>query len=99
MSVIPFRTRAGISDSRARPGSSTEPAAPVTDLTQFERPPEADNYRHRMTVNMLAFVVTTLLVLAGIWLATTMAALRTRQDCVLIGRVNCAPLDLTVTRH
>jgi len=46
--------------------------SPVPDLAENECPESDDEYRHRMIVNALAFVSTTLLVLAGLWLANNM---------------------------
>jgi len=35
---------------------------PVPDLTKYEQADAADDYRHRMTMNALAFLVTILLI-------------------------------------
>ena len=65
---------------------------PVSDLKEYERrPDEPDDYRHRMIMNGLAFAVTVVLIVAGIWIADVMAHMRKNQDCVLIGRP-AAPL-------
>ena len=69
---------------------------PVDDLSRYEQSRETDNYRHRMVNNLLAFALLSLLVYCGIWLATTMAQLRSSQDCALTGRTNCAPIKLPV---
>jgi hypothetical protein len=45
--------------------------SPVPDLTKYQLPESDDEYRHRMTVNAVAFVFTSLLVLAGVWVAIT----------------------------
>jgi hypothetical protein len=69
----------------------------VGDLGRFERADEApDDYRHRMRMNALVFVVCSLLVLAGVWLAVTIAQIRKDQDCVLSGRRGCTPVDVPV---
>jgi hypothetical protein len=46
--------------------------SPIPDLAEYECPESDDEYRHRMTINALAFVFTSLLVLAGLWLANMM---------------------------
>ena len=46
-----------------------------------------------MLVNLAALLATIVLALAGAWLAVQMADLRKKQDCVLSGRRNCAPID------
>ena len=45
-----------------------------------------DDYRHRMTMNVLGLVVTTILVVVGVWLAVSIAEMRKNQDCCLQGR-------------
>jgi hypothetical protein len=71
---------------------------PPEDLTKFERKPELDDYRHRMIVNVVAFVFIMALIGAGYWLADTMAKMRTNQDCVLSGRRGCTPVEITKDR-
>jgi hypothetical protein len=67
--------------------------SPVEDLEKYERAPEEPGeYRHRMLMNVLAFGVTVLLVIAGIWIADVMAQMRKNQDCVLMGRPGCTPV-------
>ena len=78
-----------------RAGARTPAPPPVDDLAKFERGEGADDYRHRMTVNILAFVFVIALIGAGIWLADTMAQMRKNQDCVLSGRRGCSPVEVT----
>jgi len=86
--VVPFR----------RPGAprwpAVSPRGPVPDLTKYERADGRDDYRHRMTMNVLGFLVTILLIVAGVWLADKIAELRKNQDCYLSGRLNCAPIEV-----
>ena len=69
--------------------------SPVEDLAKYESS-APDDYRHRMLMNLAAAVVTILLVIAGIWIANTMAKMRKDQDCVLTGRRGCTPVDVPV---
>jgi len=71
---------------------------PVDDLTKFERSADVDDYRHRMMVNVAAFVFVIALIGAGLWLADTMARMRRNQDCVLSGRRGCTPVEVTKDR-
>jgi hypothetical protein len=89
-----------VSFRRGRAGLQTPPAAPppVDDLAKFERGAGADDYRHRMTVNIVAFVFVIALIGAGLWLADTMARMRKDQDCVLSGRRGCSPVEVTKDR-
>lgn len=66
---------------------------PVEDLDAYERADEPDDYRHRMITNAVAFAFVIALIGAGLWLADTMAALRKKEDCVMQGRRNCAPIE------
>lgn len=79
--VLPFRHRR--SDELAPP-----------DLAKYERSREPDDYRHRMAMNIVGFAVVALLVVAGLWLANSLADLRKNQDCALSGRRNCAPIEV-----
>jgi hypothetical protein len=93
--VVLFRPRVprARNDNWRRPGPVR---SPVDDLSKYERAREDDSYRHRMINNLLAFAVLSLIVYCGIWLANTMAQLRTDQDCALTGRTNCAPIKLPI---
>ena len=53
---------------------------------------ETDDFCHRMWTNAAALVFTVALVGFGIWLAVSIADLRRTQDCVLMGRRDCARL-------
>ncbi|HEY2755253.1 MAG TPA: hypothetical protein VGJ01_05855 [Pseudolabrys sp.] len=71
----------------------------MADLAKFERVPEGpDDYRHRMVVNLVAFVFVVALIGAGLWLADTMARMRHDQDCVLSGRRGCSPVEVSKDR-
>ena len=84
--VIKFRPR-GMADVEAR-------NAPVQiDLARYERNrDEPDDFRHRMLANAAAGAFTVALTAIGIWLAMSIADLRKSQDCVLMGRRDCAGL-------
>jgi hypothetical protein len=96
--VVPFRSGRPRAGNDNRPGGGARPSPPaVGDLSRFERHQDGhDDYRHRMIVNGLAFILCMFLVLAGIWLATKMAQMRKDQDCVLSGRRGCTPVDVPV---
>jgi hypothetical protein len=63
----------GTSPRRARTGAGRD-YSPVPDLAKYECPESDDEYRHRMIVNAVALVFTSLLILAGVWLANNMHA-------------------------
>lgn len=83
------RTSTTLPDHPTTPDSRTA-LKPASDLSLYQRNAEADDFRHRMLANAAAFTFTALLVGAGIWLAVTIADLRKTQDCVLMGRRDCA---------
>ena len=97
--VLPFQPRApaaGNDNSRPQAGPPSDTSG-VGDLDRFERNGEPpDDYRHRMRMNAAVFVLCSLLVLAGVWLAVTIAQMRKDQDCVLSGRRGCTPVDVPV---
>jgi len=81
-------------NARLRPSTPS----PVADLGKFERGNDGDDYRHRMLVNIAAFVFVLGLIGAGLWLADAMAQLRKDEDCVLSGRRGCAPVEINTSR-
>jgi hypothetical protein len=92
--VVPFRRP----DAPRWQGAAPRPG-PVPDLAKFERAKferadTGDDYRHRMMMNVLGFLVTAGLILAGLWLVDKIADMRKDQDCYLSGRRNCAPIEV-----
>ena len=88
--VLPFRQR-----EKPRPQGN---GAPVEGLEKYAETSEPDDYRQRMTNNVLAFVFCILLVAAGVWIADRIAEMRKNQDCVLSGRRDCAPMVAPTAR-
>jgi hypothetical protein len=71
-------------------GGGPEP----NDLSRYERDrAEPDDFHHRMLANIAAFAFTVALTAIGIWLAMSIADLRRTQDCVLMGRRDCARIS------
>ncbi len=63
------------------------------DFAQYEQDQdEVINYRQRMLMNVIAVAVLAFLISAGVWLADTIGAMERDQDCMMQGRVNCAPI-------
>jgi hypothetical protein len=50
-------------------------------------------------MNMLAIVVTLMLIVSGVWLTGKLIEIRNEQDCFLSGRTNCSPIGLPSIRH
>jgi hypothetical protein len=66
----------------------------ANDLSRYEQDREApDDFRHRMLANAAAFALTVVLIATGIWLAMSIAEMRNTQDCVLMGRRDCARIS------
>ena len=91
--VLKFRPR-----TMARPpgqhGEPNDVRQEPNDLSRYERArEEPDDFRHRMLANMAAFAFTVALTAIGIWLAMSIADLRKTQDCVLMGRRDCARIS------
>ena len=84
---------------RYRPRTSDDlPGRPLAPRPPSSGPQEtADDFRHRMRVNIAAFVFTAVLTTLGIWLAFGIADMRALQDCALTGRRNCATIPAPQT--
>jgi len=92
--VVQLRPRPGLPGRHApRPARlSNRPA--VEDIGKYERGGREDDYRHRMLMNVLGFLTCAVLVAAGVWIANSIAELRSHQDCVFSGRHDCAHIDV-----
>jgi hypothetical protein len=90
--VLKFRPRT----SAQPPGRAPQRAVhkEAGDLSRYERArEEPDDFRQRMLANLAAFAFTIALTAIGIWLAMSIAELRKTQDCVLMGRRDCAQIS------
>ena len=95
--VLKFRPRTSAQPPGGREEPSQANASPAAnDLSRYERPrDEGDDFRHRMLANVAALAFTVALTAIGIWLAVSIADLRKTQDCVLMGRRDCAGISVT----
>jgi hypothetical protein len=93
--VLRFRPRGAPPRPAWRwPDPDSEQNTPVEDLSKYERTETVDDYRHRMTMNLLTLVVALVLIGCGLWLTSKIVENRNLQDCFLTGRRNCAPIPL-----
>ena len=91
--VLKFRPRT-LAEPPGRQGQQNELGQEPNDLSRYERVrEEPDDFRHRMLANLAAFAFTVALTAIGIWLAMSIADLRKTQDCVLMGRRDCARIS------
>jgi hypothetical protein len=92
--VLRFRPRGSPPGTppRGNPRWPTDQDSPVDDLAKYERNETSDDYRHRMTMNLLTLVFAMMLIAGGVWLTTKLVENRNLQDCFLSGRRNCAPI-------
>ncbi|MBR0706830.1 MULTISPECIES: hypothetical protein [Bradyrhizobium] len=94
--VLQFRPRTSPTPGGNRGNGTVQPlrvAPEPLDLSRYERPrAEPDEFRHRMLANIAALAFTIALTAIGIWLAVSIADLRRTQDCVLMGRRDCAKI-------
>src|SRR3978361_398662 len=91
--VLKFRPRSSgeLRDRDDRASLPDNGSQDSNDLSRYEqRQEEPDDFRHRMLANLAALAFTVALTAAGIWLAMSIADLRNTQDCVLMGRRDCA---------
>ena len=94
--VLKFRPRTSAQPQGGRDEPSQANASPAAnDLSRYERPrDEGDDFRHRMLANVAALAFTVALTAIGIWLAVSIADLRKTQDCILMGRRDCARISV-----
>jgi hypothetical protein len=97
--ILSFQLRRRIGSPRHAPiAPDGDGGEPVDDLAAFEDEDGHIDYRHRMLMNVIAVVVVSVLISAGVWIADTIAAMQKVQDCALQGRQNCAPIEVPVTK-
>lgn len=101
--VLEFRPRTSAHPSRGSNASGKPTEAlrqrdgspEPNDLSRYEQErEEPDDFRHRMLANVAAFAFTIALIAIGIWLAKSIMDLRKTQDCVLMGRRDCARISV-----
>ena len=99
--VLPFRPRDAVhlpsTEEGARPSATILPfrretPPPEHDAEESGRDEAPGDFRHRMLTNVAALALTVALTVVGIWLATSIADMRRTQDCVLMGRHDCATI-------
>jgi hypothetical protein len=91
--VLKFQPRTSAHPPRRPDQAAAQQAA--SDLSRYERRrDEPDDFRHRMLANVAALAFTMALTAIGIWLAVSIADLRKTQDCVLMGRPDCARISV-----
>jgi hypothetical protein len=95
--ILTFQLRRRVGPPRRAP-MAPDGAEPVDDLATFEDEDGHIDYRHRMLMNVIAVLIVSLLISAGVWIADTIAAMQKAQDCALQGRQNCAPIEVPVTK-
>ena len=81
-----------------RPVVAAGDTEPLDDLAQYEQEDLHVNYRQRMLMNVMAVMIVTVLIGAGVWIADVIEDMQKAQDCVMQGRQNCAPIALPMKR-
>ena len=94
--VLKFRPRTSDHPPGRREELDQPNARPeANDLSRYERArDEPDDFRHRMLANVAALAFTVALTAIGIWLAMSIGDLRKTQDCILMGRRDCATISV-----
>ncbi len=96
--ILAFQLRRRVATARHAP-IAPDGDEPADDLAAFEEEDGHIDYRHRMLMNIIAVVIVSVLITAGVWIADTIAAMQKAQDCALQGRQNCAPIEVPVTKR
>jgi hypothetical protein len=94
--ILRFERR-GAAGLRGRTPFSAAPPSRrslVEDVDKYTyRNGESESDRQRMINNAVASAILITLIICGVWLTDTIVAMRDKQDCVLSGRTNCAPIE------
>src|SRR6202051_3589046 len=79
--VLRFRPRGAPPGTppRGNLGWPPDPGSPVDDLAKYERNETSDDYRHRMTMNLLTLAFAMMLIAGGVWLTTKLVEHRKLQ--------------------
>jgi hypothetical protein len=94
--VLQFRQRDPAQPRNLRTPAVVEPHHEAAEteplnLARYEHArDEPDEFRYRMLANIAAFAFTVALLAIGIWLAMSISEMRKTQDCVAMGRRDCA---------
>ena len=94
--VLQFRPRDSAQPRDVRKPTMAEPHHEAAEteplnLARYEHArEEPDEFRYRMLANIAAFAFTVALLAIGIWLAMSISDMRKTQDCVAMGRRDCA---------
>jgi len=94
--VLQFRPRNPTQQRDQRTPAVVQPhqqaaEAEPLNLARYEHVrDEPDEFRRRMLANIAAFAFTIALLAIGIWLAMSISDMRRTQDCVSMGRRDCA---------
>jgi hypothetical protein len=95
--ILTFQLRRRVATPRQAP-ITPDGDEPVDEFAAFEEEDGHIDYRHRMLMNVIAVVIVSVLISAGVWIADTIAAMQKVQDCALQGRQNCAPIEMPVVK-
>ena len=90
--ILQFRLRQRVSAPAADNDVSGSRPDAFDDLAQYEEEDLHIDYRHRMLMNVIAVMVVSALIGAGVWIADTISDMEKTQDCLMQGRQNCAPI-------
>lgn len=96
--ILQFRLRGRV--PVPAPGDAVSDSRPDAsdDLAQYEEEDIHIDYRHRMLMNVIAVMVVSALIGAGVWIADTISDMEKTQDCLMQGRQNCAPIVLPMKK-
>lgn len=102
--VLPFQRKAP-TKARALPLAVVPPSGlpqsyPAhNDFAHFEQDrDEPLNERQRMLMNLIAVGIVVALISVGVWIADSIQVAAKAEDCILQGRTNCAPIDMSAQR-
>ena len=78
--VVPFRPRVELGRSSIKWGNS-----PVDDLAKYDQGEAEDDYQYRTKMNVLGFLVSFMLMVAGIWVVATLTEMQKIRTAICPG--------------
>jgi hypothetical protein len=98
--VLPFRRKPPAKPLAIVPVSGLQQGYPAhNDFAHYEQDrDEPINERQRMLMNLIAVAIVVSLITVGVWIADTIQIAVKQEDCLLQGRTNCAPIEMSAQR-
>ena len=89
--MLRFRPRGPARRPAARLSLAAGSDSPVDDLAKYERNETSDDYRHRMTMDLLTLAFAMMLIAGGVWLTTKLVGESKPAGLLHVGAAQLRP--------